>query len=282
MASSRTLCDFLCLLLNLRNNAAAASVEEVEELEDLLVQATLALVVHLSEVTFRPLLERLYNAMHDDVCRTLTFFALMCALSQKLKSIFNLFSAFLLKLVVKLLQAHNQSLQGNHGDGDDDGAVEATEEQSCLLLRRLLTLVTTCYSCDVDGAFALSTGDVLFVPVVEQLENLKEDYESRLDEVLLPCLVQMGQSIRQNDQLTMFNKLLCFKTKHQDWRVRVGAVKALRGLVEALGNLYEVLFPETASYLSELLEDDDDVVATHSRLLRGSLEKVIGTLDNFF
>lgn len=281
VGSSKVVTEFICVLMNLRNDAASLSCEEIDELEELYMQSTLAFVIHLSEVSFRPLLEKLYNAMENDIAKTLTFFNLMCALSKKLKGIFNLFSGFLIKLIVKLLNLHNDSVKPEE-ESNERLKDNVTEEQSCLLMEHILRLVTMCYNCDVDGAFALATGDALFVPVVDQLENLKGGYEERVDAHFIPCLVQICQSIKENDQLITLNKLICYKSKHEDWRVRMAAVKCLKALVESLGNLYEMLFPETASYLSELLEDDNEEVAHQSRLFRSCLEKVIGTLDNFF
>ena len=271
--------ELICVLTNLRNDAVSLPKEEINELEDLYIEANLALVVHLSEVSFRPLLEKLYNGMEGDVARSVTFFHLMCAFSQKLKSIFNLFTGFLIKSIINLLNQHNESVKVDDEIVKKD---DVTEEDSCLLICYLLRLITLCYTCDVEGAFSANTGDAFLVPVIDQLDNTKGDYEKRMENELIPCIVQLCQSIKDNNQLVSLNKFICYKCKNEDWRVRLAAVKCLKAVVESLGNLYEILFPETASYLSELLEDDKEEVAHHSRLFKTSIEKIIGNLENFF
>ncbi|ESO10877.1 hypothetical protein HELRODRAFT_130247, partial [Helobdella robusta] len=245
--------EVVFLFSSLRVDASVLKMNELMEIENIYTDSILSFVVHLSEVTFRPILLKFFNSLDDNVDRLVTFYHLIFKLSRKLKAIFNIFVSILIKQMADILVQHDTKLTG-----DDN----VTECKTKLLVNFVLDTISECYLHDVDSSLSSGTGDALFKPLISQMENYSGNdslYEETMTH-LIPCIVQLMLSIKDNDQLFNLHKLICQQMKNSNSKVRMSAIRTIKDVASGMGCSYELLFPETAPYLAELLEDDSEDV----------------------
>ncbi|CAG8574524.1 6163_t:CDS:10 [Ambispora leptoticha] len=120
----------------------------------------------------------------------------------------------------------------------------------------------------------------LMIPLVDQLlvPVDQEQYEDRIIQHLMPCLVQLANNLDDLDKLDLLSKqvLLHMQLQTASVQVRLGALRVMREFYEKLGEAFSNFIPEAVPYLVELMEDDDQrVEASNAELIR-IIEKLAG------
>ncbi|KAK2580959.1 hypothetical protein KPH14_006024 [Odynerus spinipes] len=247
-------------------------------------KALVALVLKLSEATFRPLYYRFYdwaarNPEHKE--RNITFFRLSASIAECLKSLFVLFAGHFLKHAALLLSNNNPFVS------EEPGELTLPDESSQIeLVESILLTLHRVFSYDANNFINQERFDALAQPIVDQLENTmgtKEEYSKRADELIVPCIASFASAIPDDSlhKLLVYQTLL--KTRHAKAHVRSAALNALVEIARKLGEDFMPLLPETVPFLAEMLEDEDEATEKCAQNAVRTLEEILGEpLQKYF
>ncbi|KAI0235015.1 HEAT repeat-containing protein 1 [Lamellibrachia satsuma] len=287
-AQHNALVTLFCSVLDLCNAPQLRlSQTETDQVESAAIDAVLAMVVRLSENTFRPMFYKLYDwACREDSeeykNRKLTFFRLAERLSERLKSLFNLFAGHIIKTATHMLDQNNSL----HSDTPYFGADEPGTQKSCLVLGYIIGCLHKCMLYDTDGFVNSDMFKLLLQPLVDQLENFvggDAAHEARVHDHATPCISQLAVTMRDDSAWKTLNYQILLKTRHNLPKVRFAALKTIEDLAQKLGDEYMSLVPETIPFLAELMEDESEEVEQLCQQVIASMEDVLGeSLQKYF
>ncbi|XP_014661393.1 PREDICTED: HEAT repeat-containing protein 1-like [Priapulus caudatus] len=274
-------------VLDFRTQHPTESTDVIMEVEGHVIEAILAMVMKMSEQTFRPMFYKLYDwATRPETPkdRVLTFYRLVASIADKLKGLFVLFAGHLVTNAATLL-ATNNSINTDEAYFDEDED-DASEQKSVVLLGFILSCLHSCFLYDTQGFVNKERFEALLHPLADQLENLcggEELYNARVEEHLVPCLVQFAVAASDDSLWKQLNYQVLWKSRHASATVRLGALKVVEQFTHKLGEEYMNLLPETLPFLAELMEDESLEVERYCQDVVQLMEKVLGEpLQKYF
>lgn len=278
------LTSFFLTALDYRAQHAQGGLEKTNEREGYIIDCLLAMVMKLSEVTFRPLFFKLFDwcktegALRD---RMLTFYRLADCIADRLKGLFVLFAGHLVKPFADLLNQTNVTKTEKAFFSSEDNV-----EKSCLLLQYLLDGLHKIFLYDTQRFVSKERADTLLAPLVDQLENTlggEEAYQARISKHLVPCIGCFAVAMGDDSQWKPLNYQVLLKTRHSSPKVRFSALLVLLELASKLKENYMVLLPETIPFLAELMEDECEEVEQQVQKVIQKMEVILGEpLQSYF
>uniref|UniRef100_A0A3B4AWU5 HEAT repeat-containing protein 1 n=1 Tax=Periophthalmus magnuspinnatus TaxID=409849 RepID=A0A3B4AWU5_9GOBI len=271
------LTTFFLTALDFRAMHCQEDLEKAQKVEGAVIDCLLALVLKLSEVTFRPLFFKVILHLgtpdqHYPKERVLTLVRLCDAVALRLKGLFVLFSGNLLPLFCDLLTLKTPLFQ--------------LEEKTSLLVSLVLDCLHKICLYDTHKFLSRERAEALMTPLVDQLENLQGgegEYQRRVAQSLVPCLGQFAVALADDSQWKSLNYQVLLKTRHTDHKVRLSALASLLELCSKLRENYLVLLPETVPFLAELMEDENEEVEKEVQRVVQEMENVLGEpLQTYF
>ncbi|XP_016055352.1 PREDICTED: HEAT repeat-containing protein 1 [Miniopterus natalensis] len=275
---------FFLEALDFRAQHPENDLEEVGKTENYIIDCLVAMVVKLSEVTFRPLFFKLFDwAKTEDAPkdRLLTFYNLADCIAEKLKGLFTLFAGHLVKPFADTLNQVNISKTDEaFFDSEND------PEKCCLLLQFILNCLHKIFLFDTQHFLSKERAEALMMPLVDQLENRlggEEKFQERVTKHLIPCIAQFSVAVADDSLWKPLNYQILLKTRDSSPKVRFAALIAVLALAEALKENYIVLLPESIPFLAELMEDECEEVERQCQKTVQQLEAVLGEpLQSYF
>uniref|UniRef100_A0A667YWZ9 HEAT repeat-containing protein 1 n=1 Tax=Myripristis murdjan TaxID=586833 RepID=A0A667YWZ9_9TELE len=285
-AHQSELTAFFLTALDFRAQHCQGDLEKTERIEGFVIDCLLAMVMKLSEVSFRPLFFKLFEwskTPAEDKERLLTFYRLADRIADRLKGLFVLFAGNLVKPFADLLRQTNAAATDEPlFDPDDDGGVE----KSVLLLRFVLDCLHKIFLYDTQRFLSRERADALLGPLVDQLENSlggDDVYQQRVSKHLLPCIAQFAVAMGDDTQWKALNYQILLKTRHASSKVRFSSLLMLTELAAKLRENYMVLLPETVPFLAELMEDECEEVEHQVQKVIQEMENILGEpLQSYF
>lgn len=277
------LTTFFLTALDFRSEHCQGDLAKTAQVEGCVIDCLIAMVMKLSEVTFRPLFFKLFDwSKSDRKDRLLTFYRLSDRIAERLKGLFVLFAGNLVKPFADLLrQTSGSSTDTLLFDSDDDG-----EEKSCLLLQYILDCLYKIFLYDTQRFLSRERADALLSPLVDQLENQlggEQRYQQRVTQHLVPCVGQFSVAMADDSQWKTLNYQILLKTRHSDAKVRFSSLLMLMELASKLKESYMVLLPETIPFLAELMEDECEEVEQQVQKVIQEMENILGEpLQSYF
>ena len=251
-----------------------------ERVESAAVAAAVALVLKLSEARFTPLFMTALEwsrARSEGCARPLAFFRLVSALAAALRSVFVPFFRHLLTDCVAYLEVQPADVarpkkKSRHVAGQDDALARVSFQLRTEVVRSL----GSCFLHDAVGFLDETRFNSLLRPLVLQLTlevpaAASADEVADMDAVLVDCIFQMAQNVRQDTLWRPLNRSVLLATRSEQVRPRRLGLAVVARLVESLAEEYLVLLPETLPFLAELMEDADEEVEASARQLVTSL-----------
>ncbi|GAA6085032.1 HEAT repeat-containing protein 1 [Tachysurus ichikawai] len=281
------LTSFFLSALNFRTKHCQGDVEKTAEIEGCIIDCLLAMVMKLSEVTFRPLFFKLSDWSKTEDApkdRMLTFCRLADCIADRLKGLFVLFAGQLVKPFSDLLRQLNtaQTDEAFFDSEEDDVALQ----KSSLLLQYILDCLHKIFLHDTQRFLSKERADALLVPLVDQLENMlggEQVYQTRVTKHLVPCVAQFSVAIGDDSQWKVLNYQILLKTRHSCSKVRFSALLMLVELASKLKENYMVLLPESIPFLAELMEDECEEVEHQVQKTIQEMELILGeSLQSYF
>ncbi|KAF8125619.1 hypothetical protein EV363DRAFT_1225659 [Boletus edulis] len=248
------------------------------------ISAFTELVVKLNENAFRPLFRRMHDwAFADEKAtdeRRITFCHVYTTLLDYFKGLMNPYMSTLLRPLTEVLQSFSSSLK--------------TGPTDLALWLGIITVLTKSLEAD-DGVFwredKLSTllpHLLSQVPCVVHLPSPFPDTsvpsETPLKsprERLVSCLVSVTVLLpnTSSDLLKRLNLDLLMHTRSEDARVRILALTCATEMWRAEGGKLVGFVGETATFITECAEDDNDSVVREAHQLKDAVERVAGSIS---
>nr|XP_057922061.1 HEAT repeat-containing protein 1 isoform X2 [Doryrhamphus excisus] len=276
------LSTFFLTALDFRAKHCQGDLARTEQIEGSVMECLVAMVMKLSEVTFRPLFFKLFDwSKSGSKERLLTFFRLADCIAERLKGLFVLFAGNLVKPFADVLQQTNVSKT-------DESLFESEHaaEKTGLLLRYVLDCMHKIFLYDNQRFLSRERADTLLAPLVDQLENRlggEQVYQQRVTKHLVPCLGQFAVSLADDTQWKTLNYDVLLKSRHADAKVRFSSLLMLMELAAKLKENYMVLLPETIPFLAELMEDECEEVEQQVQKVIHEMENILGEpLQSYF
>ncbi|XP_021511049.1 HEAT repeat-containing protein 1 [Meriones unguiculatus] len=278
------LTTFFLEALDFRAQHSEDDLEEVGKTESGIIDCLVAMVVKLSEVTFRPLFFKLFDwAKTEDAPkdRLLTFYNVANCIADKLKGLFTLFAGHLVKPFADTLNQVNISKTDEaFFDSEHD------PEKCCLLLEFILNCLYKIFLFDTQNFLSKERAEALMMPLVDQLENRlggEEQFQERVTKHLVPCIAQFSVAMADDSMWKPLNYQILLKTRDSSPKVRFAALITVLALAEKLRENYIVLLPESIPFLAELMEDECEEVEHQCQKTIQQLEAVLGEpLQSYF
>lgn len=278
------LTTFFLEALDFRAQHSEDDLEEVGKTESWIIDCLVAMVVKLSEVTFRPLFFKLFDwAKTEDAPkdRLLTFYNLANCIAEKLKGLFTLFAGHLVKPFADTLNQVNISKT-------DEALFDSEQdpEKCCLLLQFILNCLHKIFLFDTQNFMSKERAEALMMPLVDQLENRlggEDRFQERVTKHLVPCIAQFSVAMADDSMWKPLNYQILLKTRDSSPKVRFAALITVLALAEKLRENYIVLLPESIPFLAELMEDECEEVEHQCQQTIQQLEAVLGEpLQSYF
>ncbi|XP_059890996.1 HEAT repeat-containing protein 1 isoform X2 [Delphinus delphis] len=278
------LTTFFLEALDFRAQHSENDLEEIGKTENYIIDCLMAMVVKLSEVTFRPLFFKLFDwAKTEDAPkdRLLTFYNLADCIAEKLKGLFTLFAGHLVKPFADTLNQVNIS-KTDEAFFDS----ESDPEKCCLLLQFILNCLYKIFLFDTQHFLSRERAEALMMPLVDQLENRlggEETFQERVTKHLIPCLAQFAVAMADDSLWKPLNYQILLKMRDSSPKVRFAALIMVLALAEKLRENYIVLLPESIPFLAELMEDECEEVEHQCQKTVQRLETILGEpLQSYF
>ncbi|XP_015359837.1 HEAT repeat-containing protein 1 isoform X1 [Marmota marmota marmota] len=275
---------FFLEALDFRAQHSEDDLEEIGKTESCIIDCLVAMIVKLSEVTFRPLFFKLFDwAKTEDAPkdRLLTFYNLADCIAGKLKGLFTLFAGHLVKPFADTLNQVNISKTDEaFFDSEHD------PEKCCLLLQFILSCLYKIFLFDTQHFISKERAEALMMPLVDQLENRlggEERFQERVTKHLIPCIAQFSVAMADDSLWKPLNYQILLKTRDSSPKVRFAALITVVALAEKLKENYIILLPESIPFLAELMEDECEEVEHQCQKTIQQLEVTLGEpLQSYF
>ncbi|XP_018306270.1 HEAT repeat-containing protein 1 [Mycetomoellerius zeteki] len=260
------------------------TLKDIVAVEESASKALVALLLKLSEVTFRPFYDKLYGWAANDTQhkqRNITFYRLSANIAECLKSLFVLFAGLFLKHAASLLSSNNMFVT------DTPQELTLPDESSRIeLVEAILLTLYRVFSYDVHNVVVEDRYEILMQPIVDQVENTmgtREEYEIRASQLIVPCVASFASAISDDSLHKQLVYQTLLKTRHAKSFVRSTALNALVEIARKLGEDFMPLLPETVPFLAEMLEDEDEATEKCAQNAVRTLEEILGEpLQKYF
>lgn len=256
------------------------SFKEVNDTELHIIRASTALIMKLSEGSFRQLFESitLWALKNDTVNnnRLITYFRLTSEISVALKSLFLLFASDFLDNVGPTLNMCNNSK-------NDDLCFGENNEKNLYLAEYILRTLHNIFLYGQQNFMNTHRFDLIMQPIVDQMENIIAIRDEGIQQLIRMCISQLAVAASDDILWKQLNYQVLLKTRSDIPEVRIIGMKTCVDIARKLAEDYESLIPETIPFLSELLEDDNyEVVQSCQNIIR-ELETIVGeSLQRYF
>nr|KAG5705320.1 hypothetical protein BaRGS_010771 [Batillaria attramentaria] len=227
----------------------------IDKIEGAVITTILSMVLKMSEATFRPMLLKIFEwatLQGSRRERVLVFYRLADSLVEKLRSLFLLFAAHIIKHAAQLLDAANTSKTDEPYFKKDK-----KERKVSQLLTHTLGCLHKCFLYDSENFINKERFDLLLQPLIDQTENFaggEEAYTARIKECVVPAIASFAAAVHNDSLWKTLNYQLLLKTRHSRKEVRLSALAVLEEFHKKLGEDYLPLLPETIPFLAELME----------------------------
>lgn len=241
------------------------------ELEAKLNEAAIKMIYKFNDATFRPIFEGLVTwasstlPKKDKAGRTLrlqSIYGFMTVFFDNLKSIVTSYASYLLDNSVDVLST-----------------VDPKNEELKSLWSAVLRTLTKCFEHDQDEFWQSPAHFGAIAPVFcAQFANAPS---LPLTAELIPAIVELAAAADSADHHKELNGAIMKHLRSEVASVRLAAVKCEQALTDRLGEEWLSMLPEMLPFISELQEDDDDVVEKETHRWIMKIEGVLGeSLDS--
>jgi U3 small nucleolar RNA-associated protein 10 len=245
--------------------------ESITEIEDSVNSVAIKMIYKFNDSTFRPIFGKLLEwaasglPKKDKTGRNMrlqSVYAFLGVFFENLKSIVTNYATYLLENVVEVLQT-----------------VDIKTEESKELWTRALRTLIQCFKHDQDDFWQSPAHFDAIAPTLTA--QFKYASSLPLVEELVPAIVELAAAADSADHHKELNGAILRHMRSEIASVRLAAVKCGQALTDRLGEEWLSMLPEMLPFISELQEDDDEVVEKETHRWIAKIEGVLGeSLDS--
>lgn len=245
--------------------------ETISTIEGQVNEVALEMIYKFNDSTFRPIFTNLIEWASTSLpkkdksgrnLRLQSVYGFMAVFFGNLKSIVTSYATYLLDNSVQILK---------ETDIKDDASRE--------LWSRVLRALIPCFEHDQDDFWQSPAHFKAIAPVLcDQLRNAPG---LPLVEELVPAIVELAAAADSSDHHKDLNGMVLKHLRSEVSSVRLAAVKCEQALTDKLGEEWLAMLPEMLPFISELQEDDDEVVEKETNRWIVKIEGMLGeSLDS--
>lgn len=257
--------------------------EEIEQLETSLIDSVVAMTLKLNDATFRPFFVQLVDFVsttpdgEEDTQRSITLCKFLAMFFDRFKvripsvtyccvrtnsntqSIVTGYSSYIIEPLSQLL-SHLAS---------------ASSEFSPALQKAVLGALHNSFEHDQDSFWqAPSHYNTILEPLLKQLTL---DAPLQVTEHVIPAITEFAAASSSSiDNHRQMNAILLKYMRAEDAHTRLATVKCEQSLTSRLGEEWLGLLPEMLPFISELREDDDEMVERETQRWITMVEEILG------
>lgn len=246
-------------------------LRQVAKIEDGVNEKALKMIYKLNDATLRPIFVEIVEWASSGlpkkdrsgrVLRQLSVFGFLQFFFEQLKSIVTSYATYVIDDAVQALKTVN---------------IKTVEERE--LWARVLKTLATCFKHDQDDFWQAPSHFGAVMPVLVDQFLLARSGE--VTEELVPTVVELGAAADSQAHQKDLNAGLMKHLKSEQSEVRLAAVKCEQALTDRLGEEWLSMLHEMLPRISELQEDDDEVVERETHRWIVKIEGVLGeSLDS--
>jgi U3 small nucleolar RNA-associated protein 10 len=245
--------------------------DSISEVEAQVNEVAIKMIYKLNDATFRPIFSNLVEwastslPKKDQTGRNLrlqSMYGFMAMFFDNLKSIVTSYATYLLDNAVNTLKNVNPR---------DDISRE--------LWSRVLRTLVRCFEHDQDDFWQSPSHFSVVAPALcDQFANASA---LPLVQELVPAIVELAAAADSSDHHKALNTAILKHMRSENASVRLAAVQCEQELTDRLGEEWLSMLPEMLPFISELQEDDDEVVEKETHRWIVKIEGVLGeSLDS--
>jgi U3 small nucleolar RNA-associated protein 10 len=262
--------------LDLRSHAqykqvTGSQAEQLKSVEDKVNDVVLKMIYKLNDAAFRPIFSQLmeWSATGPSkadraaaIFRQQSVYGFLFAFFDGLKSIVTSYATYIVDSAVKILQSANP---------------KSAEESE--LWKRVLRTLAKCFEHDQDGFWQAPAHFGAVAPVL--VEQFKHAPTLDLSEELIPAVVELANAADSQEHQKELNGALLKHLRSEQAAVRLAVVLCEQALTDRLGEDWLSMLPEMLPYISELQDDDDEIVERETHRWIVKIEGILGeSLDS--
>ncbi|KAE8840897.1 hypothetical protein PTNB85_04296 [Pyrenophora teres f. teres] len=247
------------------NNEEKVDDEEVEQLENTLIESVIAMVLKLSDATFRPFFAQLVDQegpVPTDLQRSVTFYKFLAAFFDKFKSLVTSYSSYIIEPAAKLL---TQLASIDSAAGPRAAVLSALQKS---------------FQHDQDGFWQAPSHFGTIMPPLLSLLALPSASTSTPDNNtnnVIPTITELAAASSSSmENHREMNAILLKNMRSDDRHTRLATVLCEQSLTRRLGEEWLGLLPEMLPFISELMEDDDEIVERECQRWKNGMEEILG------
>ncbi|EHK98056.1 putative U3 small nucleolar RNA-associated protein 10 [Glarea lozoyensis 74030] len=245
--------------------------EVVTELEDELNDVAIKMIHKLNDATFRPIFAGLVEWASSSlpkkdtsgrVLRLQSLYGFITLFFDNLKSIVTGYASYLIENAVDILKNVNPK-----------------DEESKKLWTRVLQTLVKCFEHDQDDFWQAPAHFSAVAPVL--CTHLAYSSSLPVNEDLISAVVELAAAADSSDHHKELNGAILKHMRSESSSVRLAAVQCQQAMTDRLGEEWLSMLPEMLPFISELQEDDDDIVERETNRWIVKIEGVLGeSLDS--
>ncbi|KAL8842200.1 MAG: hypothetical protein Q9170_000606 [Blastenia crenularia] len=236
--------------------------DEVEEVEAAANAAAIILVTKINDTIFRPIFTRLveWAASSSDeakVPRQITIFNFCVQFFDHFKSIVTNYAGLILDDATEILKRPISVADGSR-----------------LLWVKVVQTLQHCFKHDQDGFWQSPTH---FGPVSQVLlDQLGHAPEAPMAGEVITSITELAVAADSSTHHKTLNTAILSYTRSDSNAIRLSAVQCQRSLTTRLGEEWLALLPEMLPFISELQEDDDEIIEQETLSWIKNIEDILG------
>ncbi|UNI14174.1 snoRNA-binding rRNA-processing protein utp10 [Purpureocillium takamizusanense] len=248
-----------------------AALQQLAKIESGVNEKALKMIYKLNDAAFRPIFVQMIEwtatglPKSDKTGRALrqySVYGFLQSFFSQLKSIVTNYATYVVDDAVKILGAAN---------------VRVVEERE--LWNRVLQTLETCFEHDQDDFWQAPSHFGAIAPVL--MQQFLHATSLDVNERLVPAVVSLAGAADSQAHQKELNSSLMKHLKSEQTAVRLAAVKCEQALTDRLGEEWLSMLHEMLPRISELQEDDDEVVERETHRWIVKIEEVLGeSLDS--
>ena len=243
----------------------------MEEIEQSINETAIKMIYKFNDSTFRPIFAKFIEwastslPKKDKKGRSLrlqSVYGFMAIFFDNLKSIVTSYATYVLDSAVDGLQS-----------------VNAKDSDSVELWSKVLRTLVKCFEHDQDDFWQSPSHFSVIAPVL--IAQFTGASSLPLVEELVPAVVELAAAADSADHHKEMNTTILKHMRSENTDVRLAAVKCQQALTDRLGEEWLSMLPEMLPFISELQEDDDEIVEKETHRWIVKIEDVLGeSLDS--
>lgn len=249
-----------------KGETSDATLARVTALEESMNDKALKMIYKLNDAAFRPIFVQLIEwsstglPKGDKVglaARRYSVYGFLQSFFENLKSIVTNYATYVLEDAIKILSSVDVKISG--------------EKQ---LWSRVLNTLAKCFEHDQDDFWQAPSHFGAIAPVL--MEQYAHAALVNVDEALIPTTVELAAAADSQAHQKELNSALLKHLRSEKAAIRLAAVKCEQALTDRLGEEWLSMLHEMLPRISELQEDDDEVVERETHRWIVKIEGVLG------